>query len=217
MKFNRKSLSILSLTVMLALMALLGSAGVHAQSDTTPAQSCTSDNTEQNGANDSECPDDNGAACVVVGVVPDTETNDGGDNLDQASNSEQLDTTEVPDAQGADGETQDDQGTDGETADDNTASQDPTYVASIAVDEASLEGLSDAQECTALTELATVTPEEAQATAETETGAVVAKVELDNENGYLIYSAELEDGRDVKVDAGNGKILAVESPDNPNE
>ncbi|MCK9377605.1 MAG: PepSY domain-containing protein [Syntrophobacterales bacterium] len=40
----------------------------------------------------------------------------------------------------------------------------------------------------------------------------VKKVELDNENGCLVYSLELRNGGEVLVDAGNGSILRQESP-----
>jgi uncharacterized membrane protein YkoI len=43
-------------------------------------------------------------------------------------------------------------------------------------------------------------------------GLAVKKVELDNENGCLVYSLELSDGGEVLVDAGNGKVLRKESP-----
>jgi uncharacterized membrane protein YkoI len=43
-------------------------------------------------------------------------------------------------------------------------------------------------------------------------GIAVRKVELDNENGYLLYSLELRNGGEVLVDAGNGKVLRKESP-----
>lgn len=39
----------------------------------------------------------------------------------------------------------------------------------------------------------------------------VKKVELDNENGCLVYSLELKNGGEVLVDAGNGKVLRQES------
>jgi len=35
----------------------------------------------------------------------------------------------------------------------------------------------------------------------------------DNENGALVYSVELSNGLDVKVDAGNGTILSTEQAD----
>jgi uncharacterized membrane protein YkoI len=42
-------------------------------------------------------------------------------------------------------------------------------------------------------------------------GIAVKKVELDNENGCLVYSLELRNGGEVLVDAGNGKVLRKES------
>ena len=44
-------------------------------------------------------------------------------------------------------------------------------------------------------------------------GVTVTEVELDNENCCLIYSVELGNNLDVKVDAGNGITLYVESDD----
>ncbi|MEJ2671085.1 MAG: PepSY domain-containing protein [Deltaproteobacteria bacterium] len=43
-------------------------------------------------------------------------------------------------------------------------------------------------------------------------GITVKKVELDNENGCLVYSLELRNGCEVLVDAGNGQVLRKESP-----
>jgi hypothetical protein len=48
-------------------------------------------------------------------------------------------------------------------------------------------------------------------------GAQVVKSELDNENGSLVYSVELNNGKDVKVDAGTGAILFVESGEDDEE
>lgn len=46
-------------------------------------------------------------------------------------------------------------------------------------------------------------------------GATVQKAELNNENGTLVYSVQLSDtagtAHDVKVDAGNAKVLQVEA------
>ena len=47
--------------------------------------------------------------------------------------------------------------------------------------------------------------------------ATIEEVELDNENGCLVYSVELSNALDVKVDAGNGDILRVESDDDHDE
>ncbi len=38
-------------------------------------------------------------------------------------------------------------------------------------------------------------------------------IELDVENGYLVYSVQLKDGHDVKVDAGNSSVLATQAAD----
>jgi hypothetical protein len=43
----------------------------------------------------------------------------------------------------------------------------------------------------------------------------VVKVELENENGYLVYGVEIAKAdhqiADVKIDAGNGKVLKIET------
>lgn len=60
--------------------------------------------------------------------------------------------------------------------------------------------------------LAKITVDEAQAAAlAANPGTTVTKVELDNENGYLVYGVELSNGSDVKVDAGNGSVLHTET------
>lgn len=64
-----------------------------------------------------------------------------------------------------------------------------------------------------LGKLAKITVDEAKAAAvEANPGTTAVKVELDNENGYLVYSVELSSGADVKVDAGTGKVLHTEQP-----
>jgi uncharacterized membrane protein YkoI len=49
----------------------------------------------------------------------------------------------------------------------------------------------------------------------------VLKAELENENGYLVYGVEIvktdHQIADVKVDAGNGKVLKVETDQKDNE
>ncbi len=65
-----------------------------------------------------------------------------------------------------------------------------------------------------LSSLALITAEQAQEAAlAAYPGATVTEVELDNENGCLVYSVELGNDLDIKVDAGNGVILYVESDD----
>jgi uncharacterized membrane protein YkoI len=88
--------------------------------------------------------------------------------------------------------------------------QEPQLNGSIAVPDAQYEGMSEADESAALAPLATITPEQASAAAQADVPGDVQKVELDNENGSLVYSVEIG-GKDVKVDAGNGAVLHVES------
>jgi len=80
------------------------------------------------------------------------------------------------------------------------------------------EGDSDAAEAAEsrdLEALATVTPAEAEAAALAAVPGTAATPELENENGSVVYGVEVtkDDGTvvDVKVDAGNGDVLAQET------
>jgi len=65
---------------------------------------------------------------------------------------------------------------------------------------------------TAPTGTPTITSEAAQKTAESYMNAGTAvKVELDDEDGKLVYSVEFSNGTDVKVDAMTGSVLGTES------
>jgi uncharacterized membrane protein YkoI len=88
--------------------------------------------------------------------------------------------------------------------------QEPQLNGSIAVPEGQNGGLSEADEAAALASLAKITPEQASAAAQVEVPGDVQKVELGNENGSLVYSVEIG-GKDVKVDAGNGAVLLIET------
>lgn len=93
--------------------------------------------------------------------------------------------------------------------------QQSQYTGSITVDESQSEGLSESDEAAALQSKAIITSAEAEdAALEANPGTTVVKMELDNENGVLVYSVELSNGMDVKVDAGNGKILYTEQAGN---
>ncbi|MDL1902308.1 hypothetical protein FBR02_16245 [Anaerolineae bacterium CFX9] len=98
-------------------------------------------------------------------------------------------------------------------ADHEDAAETAAFTGSIALDEAQFDGMTDAEECAMLISLATVTPEAARAAAETETGSVAVKVKIDDENGFLVYEVEMQDGSEVKVDAGNAAILLIEPAD----
>ena len=92
-----------------------------------------------------------------------------------------------------------------ETADDNGAGQDA----------------GDAAETSAFQALATVTEAEATAAAVDAIPGTAGKVELDNANGYVVYSVEVTaaDGSvtDVTVDAGNATVLAQDAEQNDGE
>ncbi len=60
-----------------------------------------------------------------------------------------------------------------------------------------------------LASLAKITPDQAKAAAQAaRPGFQVKQVELENENGCLVYDVEFVDGWEIKIDAGNGKVLA---------
>jgi len=70
-------------------------------------------------------------------------------------------------------------------------------------------------EPTNLASLAKITAEEAKVKALTgqPDGTTVIEVELENEDGCLVYGVELSNGSEVTIDAGNGKVLQVEPAD----
>jgi uncharacterized membrane protein YkoI len=64
-----------------------------------------------------------------------------------------------------------------------------------------------------LKSLARITPEQAQAAALAQVPGTVKKVELENEDGNVVYGVEIKTAKgesDVKVDAGDGRVLHVE-------
>lgn len=75
----------------------------------------------------------------------------------------------------------------------------------------------EAAETKALEALATVTPDEAKAAAVKVVPGTVNKVELDEEDGFVVYEVEVTaaDGTvtEVIIDAGNGSVLAQETED----
>ncbi|MBE3518972.1 MAG: PepSY domain-containing protein [Firmicutes bacterium] len=97
--------------------------------------------------------------------------------------------------------------------------QNPSYTASIRVpnpqDTAEDDNQDDeATESRSLQQLAKITPEQATASALKAVPGQVVKVSLDNENGNVVYSVEIKTSTgtvDVKVDAGNGTVLAQDS------
>jgi uncharacterized membrane protein YkoI len=103
------------------------------------------------------------------------------------------------------------------TTDADNEHDDAKVTSSITVDDS--QEVDDATEAAQLKQLATVTADEASAAAASSVGGTAGKVELENEDGNVVYSVEVTDAagtlHDVVVDAGNAKILAneVDQPD----
>lgn len=100
------------------------------------------------------------------------------------------------------------------TVEDET--QDPILNGSVQSPE--IEGQSEADESAALASLASITADDAgQAALAANPGAAVNGVQLGNENGSVVYEVDMTDASgaaiEVKVDAGDGAVLAQESGD----
>jgi uncharacterized membrane protein YkoI len=96
----------------------------------------------------------------------------------------------------------------------------PTYTSSItdkaSGNEAKGAEEDDAAEAARLQKLATVTPEEAKAAALVAEPGKAGKVELESENGNVVYDVEVTTSTgtvDLKIDAGNAKVLQTEKED----
>ena len=75
------------------------------------------------------------------------------------------------------------------------------------------EDKAEGAESERLKSLARITPEQAQAAALAQVPGTVKKVELENEDGNVVYGVEIKTANgesDVKVDAGDGRVLHVE-------
>jgi uncharacterized membrane protein YkoI len=108
----------------------------------------------------------------------------------------------------------------------NSGQQDPAYRSSIRVqDDAKSEteggekaegkegAKADSAEAARFRRLARITPAQARAAATARVAGKVTGVELENENGNLVYGVTIQTAKgeaDVKVDAGNGKVLHVD-------
>ena len=77
------------------------------------------------------------------------------------------------------------------------------------------EDQAEIAESARLQSMARITPEQAKSAALAQVSGTVKKVELENEDGNVVYGVEIKtaDGgeRDVKVDAGNGQVLHSET------
>jgi uncharacterized membrane protein YkoI len=100
-------------------------------------------------------------------------------------------------------------------ADENKGDQSPSYTGSVkAPAENNASNGTEADDAKALQGLAKITPDQAKAAALAgHAGGTAGTPSLEDENGFVVYSVEVTAGGktyDVKVDAGNGKVLATE-------
>ncbi len=101
----------------------------------------------------------------------------------------------------------------GEGSEVEDVTEEPSYTSSVTT--AGGSGSED-DEGAALAGLATVKEDAAKAAALAAVPGTVVQVELDNENGSVVYSVEVDNGNgivDVKVDAGSGKVLHSDGPE----
>ena len=94
----------------------------------------------------------------------------------------------------------------------------PAYTSSVTVADSGPESAaSDA----ALATAAKITPDQAKAAALAAVPGTAGKIELENENGNVVFGVEVTTATgsriDVKVDAGNAKVLAQEPDDGADE
>jgi uncharacterized membrane protein YkoI len=92
--------------------------------------------------------------------------------------------------------------------------QEPSYTSSVRVAESATED--GAAEAAALTALAKISEADARNAALAKfPGATIQKAALEDENGNVVWSVALTDAnkaaQEVKIDAGNGAVLATEA------
>jgi uncharacterized membrane protein YkoI len=97
-----------------------------------------------------------------------------------------------------------------------TETQEPTYTGSVQAPKDTGNEKSEAAESAALASLAKISEADARNAALAKfPGATIQKAALEDENGSVVWAVELTDAKkaaqEVKVDAGNGTILAVEA------
>jgi|UPI000584E1FF uncharacterized membrane protein YkoI len=78
------------------------------------------------------------------------------------------------------------------------------------------EQAEEQQETTQLQSLAKITPQQAQQAAQTALGGKASSVQLENEDGNLVYAVKIGQ-QEAKVDAGNGKVLYTENANQEGE
>ncbi len=141
-------------------------------------------------------------------------------NAEEPAGGSDTDTVEDGDQTGADSEAAEDaeaaEGTEADEA--GPDEQEPNYagVATIAVDESTMPE-DEAAEAAALSSLATISQADAEAAALAAVSGEIVQAELDNENGFVVWSIEVRDAagtiHDVKIDAGDAAVLGTEAGD----
>lgn len=133
-------------------------------------------------------------------------------NAEEPAAGSDTDTLEQGDQTGVDSEAAED--TEADEA--GPEEQEPNYAgtATIAVDESTMPE-DVAAEAAALAGLATVSQADAEAAALAAVSGDIMQAELDNENGFVVWSIEVRDAagtvHDVKIDAGNAAVLGTEA------
>lgn len=94
-----------------------------------------------------------------------------------------------------------------EVADNNK--QEPTYTSSIRIPDTGQE-MDDGTEAKKLASVAKISSDQAKAAAEKSAGGSASSVKLEDENGNVVYAVTVGT-KEVKVDAGNGNVLATET------
>lgn len=133
-------------------------------------------------------------------------------NAEEPAGAPDTDTLEDGDQTGADSEAA--EGTEADEA--GPDEQEPNYAgaATIAVDESTMPQ-DEAAEAAALASLATISQADAEAAALATVSGEIVQAELDNENGFVVWSIEVRDAagtvHDVKIDAGNAAVLGTQA------
>ncbi|CAB3806163.1 PepSY domain-containing protein [Pararobbsia alpina] len=96
--------------------------------------------------------------------------------------------------------------------------QSPAYQSSIKVPD---QRNGERREAAKLATLAKIDATRATSAALAQVPGTLRRVALDNENGNLVYSVEIKTAsnaiKDVKVDAGNGAVVHVDTPSDEEE
>lgn len=103
-----------------------------------------------------------------------------------------------------------------EGSEQNEQNETPAYKGSIQLPaEQTGTEVPDAQEEAQLQALAKITPQQASQAAQAAVPGTVTSVKLEDEDGSLVYAVVIGQ-TEVKVDAGNGRVLHQEAADNEN-